>query len=123
MLRDFAGENLPHDSISAKQMLQEHVSSYKTVEELFTQTVNYGKDALKAAGEEESFGNPKEDIEKLLKMSKEKHEEWERLWEAHKQRLQESVNVCHFEQDISQVCIHQMYCGGWRIVCGREMTY
>jgi len=103
MLRDFAGENLPHDSISAKQMLQEHVSSYKTVEGLFTQTVNYGKDALKAAGEEESFGIPKEDIEKLLKMSKEKHEEWERLWEAHKQRLQESVNVCHFEQDISQV--------------------
>ena len=103
MLRDFAGENLPHDSVSAKQMLQEHLTSYKTVEELFAQTANYGKDALKAAGEEDSFGNPKEEIEKLLKMSNEKQEEWERLWDAHKQRLQESVNVCHFEQDISQV--------------------
>ena len=103
MLRDFAGENLPHDSISAKQMLQEHLTSYRTVEELFAQTVNYGKDALKAVGEEESFGSPKEEIEKLLKMSKEKHEEWEQLWESHKQRLQESMSVCHFEQDISQV--------------------
>ena len=103
MLRDFAGENLPHDSISAKQMLQDHLTSYKTVEELFRQTAVYGKDALKAAGEEESFGNPKEEIEKLLRMSQEKREEWERLWDAHKQRLQESVNVCHFEQDISQV--------------------
>ena len=110
MLRDFAGDNLPHDSISAKQMLQEHLSSYKAVEELFTQTANYGKDALKAAGEEDSFENPKEEIEKLLKMSKEKHGEWERLWEAHKQRLQESVNVCHFEQDISQVSAHCEWC-------------
>ena len=102
-LRDFASENLPHDSISAKQMLQEHISSYKIVEELFTQTADHGKDALKAAGEEDSFGDQKEEIEKLIAVSHGKRDEWEGLWEAHRRRLQERVDICHFEQDINQV--------------------
>ena len=102
-MRDFTSENLPHDSISAKHLLQEHLAAYKNVEDLYAYTVEYGEDAIKAAGQEDNFGSPKEEIERLISVSKERHEEWSNLWEAHKRKLQESVNVCQFEQDINQV--------------------
>ena len=102
-MRDFTSESLPHDSISSRHMLQEHHGSYKAVEEIFSYTYSNGKDALVAAGEEENFVNAQEEIHKLMEESQEKHEEWSMLWEAHKRKLQESVGVCQFEQDINQV--------------------
>ena len=102
-MRDFSSDHFPQDLITARHMLQEHLTRYKAVEDLFAYTFTNGKDALASTGEDESFGIPREEIRKLIGETQEKHEEWSSLWEAHKKRLAESVNVCQFEQDINQV--------------------
>ena len=103
MTRVFHSEALTTDLSRAQLMLQDHLVSYQSVNELYHFTCSNAQDILSKSGTSSSVNVSREEIKRFLDQSDGKREEWLSLWQHHQNKLQESVKLCGLEQAISKV--------------------
>ena len=94
---------LPRDTNNAQLLLQDHLANYQTVQDLYNFTTVNAQDVLSRAATSSAVSVSREEIKGFLEKSEGRHDEWRSLWEHHKDKLEESVRLCEFEQAISTV--------------------
>ena len=99
---------LPRELNNAQLLLQDHLANYQTVQELFNFTTVNAQDVLSRAATSSAVSVSREEIKGFLEKSEGRHDEWRSLWEHHKDKLEESVRLCEFEQAISKVCSEEV---------------
>lgn len=97
---------LPRDTNNAQLLLQDHLANYQTVQDLYNFTTVNAQDVLSRAATSSAVSVSREEIKGFLEKSEGRHDEWRSLWEHHKDKLEESVRLCEFEQAISTVGFH-----------------
>ena len=99
---------LPRDLNNAQLLLQDHLANYQTVQELFNFTTVNAQDVLSRAATSAAVSVSREEIKGFLEKSDGRRDEWRSLWEHHKDKLEESVRLCEFEQAINTVCSEEL---------------
>lgn len=103
MMYDIQNQPLPRDINAAQLLLQDHLANYQTVHELFNFTTVNAQDVLSRAATSAAVTVSRDEIKGFLEKSDGRHGEWRSLWEHHKDKLEESVRLCEFEQAINTV--------------------
>ena len=99
----FGTQPLPRDINTAQLLLQDHLANYQAVSDLFNLTSANAQDVLGRSATSAAVSVSREEIKSFLERSEDRHEEWRSLWEHHKEKLEESVRLCEFEQAINKV--------------------
>ena len=106
MTYEMQNQSLPRDVNVAQLLLQDHLANYKTVHELFEFTTVHSQDVLSRASTSAAVSVSRDEIKGFLEKSEGRRAEWRSVWEHHRDKLEESVRLCEFQQAISTVCSH-----------------
>ena len=104
MTYEMQNQSLPRDVSTAQLLLQDNLANYKTVHELFNFTTVHAQDLLSRACTSAAVSVSRDEIKGCLEKSEGRQREWQSVWENHKDKLEESVHLCEFQQAISTVC-------------------
>ena len=104
-LQEYTSDFLPRSTAYTKQKLKDQFASFRAVEELFVYTIQNGQDVLQSIEEYEELGIKSTQIEHLLNSGDQNHSEWKLVWEENQKRLEDSLKILKYLQEISQVII------------------
>ncbi|XP_013393635.1 titin [Lingula anatina] len=94
---------LPNDVSRAEQMLSEHLANKDQVKQLINFTAGEGEQIVVRVRQQDSEEAAKEEVQKVLEITEERKQHWERAWDEQKNRLEQNVQLCQFNFDLRQV--------------------